>query len=181
MICYPSPDIEMLDSFAKPLDLPGIPRLAKLSDNLYRGGLPTQEGFETLRKLGVRTIVDLHGFNKREDYARAVESGGFRYILMPLAEEPPSPAQVGEFISIIDDSAGQPVFVHCKRGKVRTGVMLALYRIIRQGWSNEDAFNEMLCFGYTTFHRETFFFGSCEVHTDLTDFIRAYRPPATSP
>ena len=69
---------------------------------------------------------------------------------------------------------------HCWRGKIRTGVMIALYRIHCNGWKNEDAFNEMLYFGFNTFHRETFFFGSREAHTEVAEFVKNYHPPAAS-
>ncbi len=181
MICYPDPDIEKLECFADEIELPGIRRAAKVNDNFYRGALPTGAGFEALKKLGIRTIVDLHGFGKDEDYVKGIKSSEFKYFQVLLTDKPPSPETVDRFLSIVNDSNNQPVYVHCKRGKTRTGVMLAVYRMRCEGWTNEDAFNEMLYFGFTIFHRETFFFGSCEVHTGLAEFVKGYRLPVVSP
>lgn len=181
LICYPDPDITKLDCFADSIELPGIRRMAKVNENFYRGALPTGEAFAALKKLGIRTIVDLHGFGKDENYVKGIKSSGFKYFPVLLTDEPPSPETVDRFLSIVNDSNNQPVYVHCKRGKTRTGVMLALYRMRCEGWSNKDAYNEMLYFGFTIFHRETFFFGSCEVHTELAEFVKGYRPPVVSP
>lgn len=36
-----------------------------------------------------------------------------------------------------------PVLMHCKHGSDRTGLVAAMYRVVVQGWSKEDALNEM--------------------------------------
>lgn len=181
LICYPDPDIEKLDCFADEIELPGIRRAAKVNENFYRGAVPTGEAFAALRKLGIKTIVDLHGFSEDEDYSQGLRSSGFNYFFLPLTDKPPSSETVNRFLSIVNDSDSHPVYVHCKRGKTRTGVMLALYRMRCQGWRNKTAFDEMLYFGFTVFHRETFFFGSREVHTELAEFVREYQPSVVSP
>jgi hypothetical protein len=40
------------------------------------------------------------------------------------------------------------VLVHCHHGADRTGTMCALYRIAIQGWTKEDAIQEMVQGGY---------------------------------
>ena len=42
----------------------------------------------------------------------------------------------------------QPVLVHCQHGSDRTGTMVAIYRIAYEGWSKEEATNEMINGGY---------------------------------
>ena len=37
----------------------------------------------------------------------------------------------------------QPVYVHCKGGRHRTGGMTAIYRIAHDGWTADQAFKEM--------------------------------------
>jgi Protein tyrosine/serine phosphatase len=44
--------------------------------------------------------------------------------------------------------AQRPVLVHCRHGADRTGLIIALIRIIDEGWSVEDAKKEMLEGGY---------------------------------
>jgi protein tyrosine/serine phosphatase len=40
------------------------------------------------------------------------------------------------------------VLVHCRRGADRTGVMLAIYRVVVEGWTKADAIDEMTRGGY---------------------------------
>ena len=40
------------------------------------------------------------------------------------------------------------MFVHCQRGADRTGTATAVYRICVEGWSREDAIDEMVNGGY---------------------------------
>ena len=52
----------------------------------------------------------------------------------------------------IIQSADAPVLIHCLNGSDRTGVVAAMYRIVLQNWSKEEALNEMVNGGYG-FHR----------------------------
>jgi Tyrosine phosphatase family len=45
---------------------------------------------------------------------------------------PPTREQLALFLGIVNDPVRQPVYVHCKGGKHRTGVMTAVYRMERQ-------------------------------------------------
>jgi protein tyrosine/serine phosphatase len=41
-----------------------------------------------------------------------------------------------------------PVLIHCKHGSDRTGLMAAMYRVVVQGWSKDDALSEMTQGGF---------------------------------
>lgn len=123
---------------------PGVPNFHKVNDDLYRGGQPSLEGFKSLAKLGIRTVVDLRipdGAANREKYV--VESLGMRYVHIPLhGQETPTQGDVDEAFSVLMDSAQWPVFVHCREGKDRTGMIIACYRISHDGWTNMRALAE---------------------------------------
>jgi len=177
VIFYPKPSVEPKDCFAEKMEIANIRRAARVNSGLYRGGLPGEEGLAALKKLGVKTIVDLHAHYENDSYPKKAEALGFNYVAMHLDEKPPSEEIVKKFLAIVADPDSCPVFVHCKRGKIRTSVLLAVYRMRCEGWTNQDAYDEMVYFNFNTFHRETFFFGSCAVHTDLADFVKNYRSP----
>lgn len=46
---------------------------------------------------------------------------------------------------------GKPVLVHCKHGADRTGLIVAMYRIVFQNWTKEEALDELLHGGFS-FH-----------------------------
>jgi len=143
----------------------GLENAAQVSPVLYRGAQPDEDGYERLRELGVRTVVSLRRFHSTREQT---EAAGLGYLRLPIyaaiGSEPPSDEQVRRFFATVLDPDRQPVYVHCKYGSDRTGVMAALYRIECDGWSNDDAIREMQAFGYH------------DVYRDLIDFVRDYEP-----
>ena len=84
-----------------------------------------------------------------------VEKTGMRFYQIPMNSKiPPTPAQLADFLQIVNDRDNQPVYVHCAAGKHRTGVMTAAYRITHYGWTADQAYNEMkqYKFGLALFH-----------------------------
>jgi len=58
-----------------------------------------------------------------------------------------------EFITLIRENPGKKIFVHCRVGDDRTGMMVAAYRMVEEGWSAEKAKQEMLTYGFNFTHR----------------------------
>ncbi|MGH9938421.1 MAG: protein-tyrosine phosphatase family protein [Blastocatellia bacterium] len=54
----------------------------------------------------------------------------------------PTDEQVERALAIIDAQENWPVFVHCQRGADRTGVIIAVYRISHERWTDEQAIAE---------------------------------------
>jgi len=57
------------------------------------------------------------------------------------------------FITLIRTNPGEKIFVHCRVGDDRTGMMVASYRMVEEGWSAERAEKEMIDFGFSFIHR----------------------------
>jgi protein tyrosine/serine phosphatase len=133
--------------------LAGVPRFSKVSDNLYRGGQPSNAGLENLSRLGVGTVIDLRGPGERSSAERQkVESLGMRYLAFPMSPlGAPTPEQVDEILRLAETENGRPVFVHCQRGSDRTGLVVASYRIRHQGWDQDRALKEAESFGMSFF------------------------------
>jgi len=123
---------------------PGVPNFHQVNDHIYRGAQPSSEGFHSLAKLGVKTVIDLRGGNGRsKDERKTVEANGMHYVSMPLdGFLAPSAAQVSNLLSILNDGSAGPVFVHCRRGADRTGTIIAVYRITHDHWDNRKALDE---------------------------------------
>ena len=123
----------------------GIPKFARVSSVLYRGGQPGEGDYETLRRMGIRTIVTLRVLNLPNEERREHD---FRVIHISFKHAHPETEDVVEFLSIVTDPANQPVFVHCREGVDRTGMMVAIYRMVVQGWSKDQAIDEMKRAGF---------------------------------
>ncbi|HEX8837741.1 MAG TPA: protein-tyrosine phosphatase family protein [Candidatus Acidoferrum sp.] len=133
------------------LHIEGIHNAGKISDVLFRGAQPKENGLAELKKLGVTTIVDLRGEDREkfEWERREAESQGMRFVHLSVSGwAPPSDEQVAQFLALFRDDRHQKVFVHCRFGDDRTGVFVATYRIAVDKWSPEKAMDEMYFFGF---------------------------------
>ena len=142
-----------------------ISNFGKVNDQYYRGEQPEGRDYADLAAFGVKTIVDLR--NDAESFAPGLaKKAGLNYVVIPLSGwERPEDAAVTKFLEVVNDPANQPVYVHCKAGKHRTGAMTAVYRMTADGWNAKQAYNEM-----KKYHFESFF----TPHTDLKDFVFEY-------
>ncbi len=78
-----------------------------------------------------------------------VEALGMRYVHLPWSTMHDPPAEhVKAFLSLFRESPNQTVFVHCKAGVDRTGVMVAAYRIAVEHWRPDQAVAEMNAFHF---------------------------------
>ena len=126
--------------WAQPLQLPGLKNFHKVSDELYRGAQPTAEGMEQLKKLGIKTIINLRLLHSDRD---EIVNIGLNYEHIRMTTWNPEIEDAVRFLKIVTDSNRTPVFVHCKHGADRTGTMCAIYRIAVQNWTKEQAIQEM--------------------------------------
>ena len=131
------------------INVKDVPNLHQVNTNLYRGGQPTEPGIKALTKLGVRTIIDLRDDDDRAlTEKRLVEAAGMRFVNLPLRNwSRPKVGEVELILAQINAAANQPVFVHCKRGSDRTGTVIAIYRMVHDGWDAKTAGDEAEQYG----------------------------------
>ena len=114
-----------------------------VNETLYRGAQPKDRDFADLAAMGVKTVIDLQkGGMEREQ--SLVEAQGMKFYRIGMSDRgQPAPEQVELFLKLINDPANQPVFIHCAGGRHRTGAMSAIYRMTHDGWTADQAFQEM--------------------------------------
>ncbi len=129
-------------------NLPGLKNLGRISPVLYRGAMPTGEGLDTLKAMGIKTVINLRHFHHNAE-EKGCRERSLDYVWITLeSSDAPSDEDVRRFLEITTDPARQPVFFHCLHGQDRTGTMCAGYRMAVQEWPLQDALAEMDAFGF---------------------------------
>jgi tyrosine-protein phosphatase SIW14 len=121
-----------------------IDNFAQVSPNIWRGAAPSDISLEDLAKHGVKTIVDLRmdgdGCEHEHVYVHRL---GVQYVHIPMKLQSPSSEQIVQFLNVVNNRNNLPVFIHCRQGADRTGVLVGIYRILVQGWSFDKVYEEM--------------------------------------
>lgn len=118
---------------------------------LYRSGQPRSLGLHWLEWKGIRTIVNLRGpdGDAIPEERRFADEHDIRFYSIPVGTDYDSIRRsVTEFLTLVEDPHAWPVLVHCSRGKERTGVMTAAYRISVEGRSLGEALDELYRLGF---------------------------------
>jgi Tyrosine phosphatase family len=139
----------------------GVPNFVEVGAGLLRGGQPSAEGWKWLQEeRGVTAVVKLNYESEgSDDEARRL---GLRVIvnsIQPAGLDGKSPeailrAAVDTRVVPSDESIANAVramdahkgvmYVHCSHGQDRTGLVVGVYRVLHDGLTKEDAYQEML-------------------------------------
>ena len=136
--------------WAKPVKVEGVPGLFRVTPDLYRSGQPTLEGLRNLKAMGIKTVINTRDFHSNRD---EVLAAGLQYERIHMKAWFPLEEDAVRFLKIVTDPKRTPVLVHCWLSSDRSGTLIAIYRIAVQGWSREDAVQEMTE-GDFGFHKE---------------------------
>ena len=119
--------------------------LFKMSPTLYRSALPDSGAVPLLEKLKVGTVITF----LPESDSSWLSTPGIAQVQLPYRTNHVDDADVLKALRAIKTAEAKgPVLMHCKHGSDRTGLMAAMYRVVVQGWSKEDALNEMTQGGF---------------------------------
>ena len=114
-----------------------------VNETYYRGAQPQKQNYAELASLGIKTVIDLQR-DGEADEQKMVEANGMKFFRLPMTTtDTPDSQTTSEFLRIVNDPANQPIYVHCRGGRHRTGVMTAIYRLTHDGWRPDQAYSEM--------------------------------------
>lgn len=121
-------------------------RFSKVVDGLYRGGIPTPREVQLLNKAyGINKIISLDQ-ECGDEIDPICKELGINHITWGLSggNDPKIAALKKRIIPTL--LHGGPTYVHCKHGKDRTGITIAMFRIYN-GWPLMKALKEAASFG----------------------------------
>lgn len=137
--------------FGEKRKVKGVPNFGKVTPTLFRGAQPSEKGFEALAKMGVDIVVDARG-ERAASEGKEVNRLGMKYVAIPWHCSFPHDDVFARFLKLLRENPGKKVFVHCRLGDDRTGMMVAAYRMADEGWTADEAMLEMQHFGFTRTH-----------------------------
>jgi protein tyrosine phosphatase (PTP) superfamily phosphohydrolase (DUF442 family) len=131
--------------WAEPIELEGVPNLHRITPHLYRSEQPTALGMRNLEKLGIRTVINLRAFNDDEEEVRgtSLRTERLKILTWRVGDD-----HVVEVMRLLRATENGPFLIHCQHGADRTGLMSAMYRILEQDWTADEALKELTEGGY---------------------------------
>ena len=119
----------------------------RVDEMLFRSAQLDEGDAAKLHELGIKSIVNLRHFSRGGD--RRAFGNQFWLANKPLQSWEIKPAQIADVLRTIRERQKEgAVLVHCYHGADRTGLVVAMYRVIYQGWSLDVARSEMIDGGY---------------------------------
>ena len=122
-----------------------IRNFLQLSESLFTAGMPTAEQMSDAPAHGVQVVVNLAPHDSGEalkDEAGLVESLGMKYYNIPVNWSAPTKDGLDKFMNVMEENKGRIIFVHCE-ANYRASAFTAMYRILRLGWREDNAFAPM--------------------------------------
>lgn len=133
----------------------GIERFQEVSPGIYRGGRPSKAALAKLQaRYGIETIVSMDD-NEEVVREEAEESAalGIEHVSVPLSGIwAPADDKVDIILNHLKESSRHPIFLHCKEGRDRTGLLIGLHRVLNESWSVAKAYSEMLEMGFRPYN-----------------------------
>lgn len=123
----------------------------KVDNKLYRAARPSKEDFREMLEHGIDEVLSLRWYH---NHRREARRAGLKLHRIASKASKIGRDQLVEALRVIRDAQG-PILVHCWHGSDRTGAVIAMYRIVFQGVSKEEAIREMTEGGFG-FHGKTF-------------------------
>jgi protein tyrosine phosphatase (PTP) superfamily phosphohydrolase (DUF442 family) len=120
-----------------------IRNFVRVNKDFCTGGQPRLEHLEALKKDGVKAIINLRtpGEHRAEEEEAKAKELGLLYFNIPFAFRDPKDEQATEFLKLTDDPRNRPAFIHCTAA-IRVGAFWMIRRVLRDGWSIEEAEKE---------------------------------------
>lgn len=123
--------------WAQPVIGTSLGNFHRVSGEVYRSRQPDDEEFAMLRAAGIRSVLSLR------EYHADPEKGapGLNLYAVPMNAGEIDDEKISKAMLALAE-APKPVLVHCWHGSDRTGVVIAMYRMVFQDWPREKAIDE---------------------------------------
>jgi tyrosine-protein phosphatase SIW14 len=133
------------------IDSEHLSNFYRVDENLFRSEQPKAAAMKELEAIGIQSVLNLRRTKTDKRKARNTELE-LRHVRINTWTI--NYAEVVNALQEIKD-APKPVLVHCMHGSDRAGAVVAAYRIAFNGWTKEQALEELRFDGFG-FHERWF-------------------------
>jgi protein tyrosine/serine phosphatase len=130
--------------WAQPMIGSSLDNFYQVSPDVYRSSQPDKDDMKTLKKMGIKSVLNLRSYFTDDDEAKGTNLKLYR---IEMSAGNIEKEKLKEALDIIR-KAEKPILIHCKHGSDRTGVVIALYRMVLLNWSREKAIDEFVNGGF---------------------------------
>lgn len=116
----------------------------KVDALVYRSEQPDSDAMKEIEAFGIKRVLNLRDLHDDNDEIKGTSLKSFH---VPIKTTEINDEHVVKALKIIK-SSDESILVHCWHGADRTGTVIAMYRIIYQGWSKDRAIDELVNGGY---------------------------------
>lgn len=115
------------------------PNFHAVDGKVWRSSQLQKQQFTEVEKLGIKEVLNLRRYHSDDHLVgNHLICHHVRMRAGSLNDE-----DMFQALKILVD-AEQPIVVHCLHGADRTGAVIAMYRIVVQGWTRQRAIEEMM-------------------------------------
>lgn len=118
--------------------------LFRVDDKLYRSEQLIAEDKQAILDANIKSMINLRFFKRHSDAKVFADNPSIQLINLPLLTWRIRATDLARALFLIEQNQKHgAVLVHCYHGADRTGIVIAMYRIIQQNWTIEQAKQEM--------------------------------------
>jgi len=121
------------------IDNLALNNLYQIDKGVFRSEQPDKLDFANLEKLGITEVLNLRRWHSDEKEAKNTNLILYH---VPMRAGNIKEKDVIQALKTIRDRKGN-ILIHCKHGSDRTGLIVAMYRIVFQNYTKEQAIKEM--------------------------------------
>jgi protein tyrosine/serine phosphatase len=139
---------------------------------LYSSGwMSSHNQDKIIKKYGIRTVVNLCLPAEYPDRCiqeeKICSENKVELVNLPMqGNTPPSKEQIDEWLNLLSNEKKLPILVHCSQGVIRTGIMVAIYKMEFMNKDNQKTLAELPTFGHDIYEPK---------RKDMIDFILNYK------
>ncbi|KWF03340.1 dual specificity protein phosphatase family protein [Burkholderia pseudomultivorans] len=123
-----------------------VNNLYRITPSLYRSAQLSRADVPQLEKLGIRKVISFRAFHSDDSVLAGTQITMLRIPINTWHIRDQDMVAALKALRTADQDG--PVLIHCQHGADRTGLVSALYRVVYQGWTREQALDELQHGGY---------------------------------